>query len=440
MASIEFVGGLSMIKRNIWHKRVLLAAAVPLAMACADLTELQQVREDRALELSSYLAEIASQQGATLQVSSVGKTTLSITQQGHPLRGVIFEVDAAALPPIAEGEKLFLELLPKSEIIVPVDGTTPAVVGTLADLPDQTVVGTVVNVALYKFPGRVQQEFVGGGNLTLPIEPCVPALLESFLGAATLAGTRAVLENVDVKFRNRHVVAKNVVSGTYAPVLGGGKVCGGLLTAQPPIAGGLQFTVDEDTVLNANLSVVTPRPDDIVYSMVTGTTYGTVTVNTNGAFTYVPDANFYGIDTFEFRGFDGYELSNTGVVVIFVINVNDAPVAYDLLVSTTTAAATTTTGAPGAVTATDIDHSVLHLHYRPINLGPDSSTSFGSVVMGQTNSLGQGPFTYRLNVTDVAAACVAGFDSFEFVASDLIDDSAPALVTIAFTDCPPPPP
>lgn len=420
-----------MTKPQRWRNIALAALLAQVATAgCADLTERQQIREDQKIELESYLQEIQNQNGAYAKISLAGKTTLSVNQAGHPLRGVIFELEASALPEIATGETLVLELLPKSDLVLPPSDAAPAVVGAVEGLPEQTVVGPVVNVAIYKFPGATEVALVSGGRLTLPIEPCVPALLESFLGAATLLGEPNLLTDTVTKFRNRQVVANGVLSGTYAPVLGGNKVCGGLGSSQPPIAGGLQFSLNEDTILEAQLSVVDDTPEAIEYSLVTGTTYGSVTLNTDGTFTYIPNANFYGQDSFQFQAFDGFEFSpNNGVAVLFVANVNDAPVAYDVTITDATVAAGT---AAGTVTGTDIDHSILTLQYRV-----DDQPTFGTVLMQQNNQTGTANFTYAIDDEVNLCGIGGGVDTFTFIVSDLLSDSEPKTVTILFTDCGP---
>lgn len=412
--------------KSFWLSFALIT---PLAGACADLTELQQIREDQAAELATYLNSIKAAKGATLIISKSdqGKWILDINEANHPLRGVSFEVTGTSLPDFDEslGESLVLALTPNTEKEA---GLTSQAVGRLNDLTDQTVVGPIVNVELMKFPGQTAVEFVNGGLLTLPIEACVPALLEEFLGAANLTENEALVAGALVKFRNRQVVAPGAVVGTYAPVLGGGKVCGGLGTSQPPIAGGLQFSMKEDEVLAKQLSVVDDNPDTLVYELVTGTSHGTVTLEADGSFIYVPEADFYGQDSFKFTAFDGYELSNTGEAIIFVSNVNDAPIAYPANISANvTIDIDVNNTAPGTVTATDIDSPQSALHFRV-----EEDALYGVVLMPGS---GDGDFTYYFDNT--AAACAAGQDVFVYIADDLFADSQTAVVTIDVNGCVP---
>ena len=66
---------------------------------------------------------------------------------------------------------------------------------------------------------------------------------------------------------------------------------------------------------------------------VEGPTHGTLTLNANGSFTYTPTANYYGPDSFTYRAFDGTVYTNTATVTLTVNPVNDAPVAWNDLVT-----------------------------------------------------------------------------------------------------------
>ena len=214
------------------------------------------------------------------------------------------------------------------------------------------------------------------------------------------------------------MIATGVGKGKFAPVLGGGKVCGGLVSSQPPIAGGLQYSVNEDAVLTDELSVVDDNQDSIEFELVTSTTSGSLTLETDGSFIYVPNADFIGKDEFKFTAYDGFERSNTGTATIFVANVNDAPVAYAANIN-----ASNNTKASGAVTATDIDDTISTLDFRIVT----GSVPVSDVALMQ----GDGTFDYTPN-----GFCVGGSTrTFSVIASDLKDDSAAIVVTVTATDC-----
>lgn len=91
------------------------------------------------------------------------------------------------------------------------------------------------------------------------------------------------------------------------------------------------YTINEDEVLNADVSVNDVNVDnlDLTFSVVTGVTNGTLVLNTDGTFTYTPDLNWSGTDTFVYEACDNFGNCDQATVTITVVPVNDAPVAVD---------------------------------------------------------------------------------------------------------------
>jgi hypothetical protein len=116
------------------------------------------------------------------------------------------------------------------------------------------------------------------------------------------------------------------------------------------ITTGDSFTVLED----ASLVVATPGvlSNDLSFSTLTTTldispTNGTLSFNVDGSFLYTPTSNFSGVDWFTYVASDG-TLTDTAVVTITIVAVNDVPIAIEDIY-TTTAGTTLTVLAPGVL-------------------------------------------------------------------------------------------
>jgi len=125
-----------------------------------------------------------------------------------------------------------------------------------------------------------------------------------------------------------------------------------------------------------------------------------------GTFEYRPDANFNGTDTFVYRAVDANGGSSPNVVVsLNVAPVNDAPVA---VAATLDIKANVNTGI--RLTGTDVDGNSLGFR---ITQPPGHGTVTGAA-----------PVSYRPNLDFV------GTDSFMFVATDGIAESAPVAISL----------
>jgi len=96
-----------------------------------------------------------------------------------------------------------------------------------------------------------------------------------------------------------------------------------------PVAQAQSRTINEDVVLNGQVTATDADGNPLTYSVVTNPAHGQVTLNSNGGYVYTPAANYNGTDTFQFRAFDGKAYSNTATVTISMQAVNDAPVAVN---------------------------------------------------------------------------------------------------------------
>ena len=60
-------------------------------------------------------------------------------------------------------------------------------------------------------------------------------------------------------------------------------------------------------------------------------TNGDITFNDNGTFIYTPDPEFFGYDSLTYIASDGALLSDTTYVLITIIEVDDVPIAFQIL-------------------------------------------------------------------------------------------------------------
>ena len=94
-----------------------------------------------------------------------------------------------------------------------------------------------------------------------------------------------------------------------------------------PVATSTSFTIDEDMVLNAQLTGTDMENAPLTYTLLTPTKLGDVSVASNGSFVYTPYTNSIADDGFVYRVFDGQDYSASQRVSISFIPHNDAPVA-----------------------------------------------------------------------------------------------------------------
>ena len=79
---------------------------------------------------------------------------------------------------------------------------------------------------------------------------------------------------------------------------------------------GLLSNDEDDNYPNALEAVIIDEPSN-----------GILELNPDGSFEYIPNPDFYGLDMFSYSAFDGLVYSATAIAEIFVLSINDTPVA-----------------------------------------------------------------------------------------------------------------
>jgi VCBS repeat-containing protein len=180
-----------------------------------------------------------------------------------------------------------------------------------------------------------------------------------------------------------------------------------------PVAVGDEYTIAEDTSLNAVTSILKNdydvENDQLTAKLVTGPAHGNMTLNTDGTFTYAPNENFTGKDVFTYKVSDGKIDSIAETVTIHVTPVNDSPIAVAGNLTVTEDVVKT-----GTLVGSDIDGDVLT--YSVVENGKK-----GTVTITDANA---GTFSYQphLNAT--------GTDSFSFKINDGTVDSQTVTISV----------
>ncbi|MRH98900.1 tandem-95 repeat protein, partial [Kriegella sp. EG-1] len=164
------------------------------------------------------------------------------------------------------------------------------------------------------------------------------------------------------------------------------------------------FSVDEDTVLNEDVSTNDTHTTATTYALNTDAGNGTVVMAGDGTFSYTPDADFNGTDSFTYDVTDINGLTETATVTITVNPIADA-VGDAFSVDEDT------------VLNEDVSTNDTHTTATTYALNTDASN--GTVVMA-----GDGTFSYTPD------ADFNGTDSFTYVVTDINTASETATVTI----------
>lgn len=205
------------------------------------------------------------------------------------------------------------------------------------------------------------------------------------------------------------------------------RVTDGLATSAPvvvsinvsnaePVANSNFYTVVHDRVRSVSVgSGVLANDfdldgDTLTAVLVTGPSHGTLQLQANGSFAYTPASNYIGVDTFTYKAFDGSADSAPETVTLNVTNnrpwivKRSFAVAHDQSISI---------AAPGLLAFSgDRESDVL-------SIVAGASPNHGSLVLNA-----DGSFLYTPD------AGFVGTDSFGYKASDGLQDSAEATVTI----------
>jgi VCBS repeat-containing protein len=153
--------------------------------------------------------------------------------------------------------------------------------------------------------------------------------------------------------------------------------------------------------------------DTLNVALVDGPDHGQLSLNPDGTFTYTAEAEFLGTDSFTYRANDGTSDSNVATVTINVRDVNSVPSVQndDYAVDED---GTLTIDALAGVLANDMD-----VEMTPLTAAVASAPANGTLALAE-----DGSFVYTPN------ANFFGTDTFTYRASDGVNNSPPALVTI----------
>lgn len=186
-----------------------------------------------------------------------------------------------------------------------------------------------------------------------------------------------------------------------------------------PTAAADSYATNEDTPLTVNVAQgVLVNDDDVDGDSLTAVvvdqpSHGTLVLAADGSFTYTPNANFFGSDSFTYRASDGAVSTDPVTVTLLVNELGDPPTANPNSYTVDEDAVLTVNAANG-VLSNDTD--------------PDSETLTAAVVAlpshGTLSLAADGSFVYT------PTANYFGPDSFTYTASDGVNTSAAATVTI----------
>ncbi|MCS6794942.1 MAG: Ig-like domain-containing protein, partial [Raineya sp.] len=198
-----------------------------------------------------------------------------------------------------------------------------------------------------------------------------------------------------------------------------------------PIAQNDNFTINEDNILNGNLSLNDDDGDPeitqtLTYTLQNGgtaTANGTLILNANGTFTYTPNLNFNGVVSFVYQVCDNGSpvLCATATATITINPINDAPIAQN---DSFTIPANTLLNGNVSLNDTDVDNTPAELTFSLVN-----ASSAGA--NGTLNFNANGTFTYQPNPS------FTGVVTFIYQICDPSLACSQAIVTISVQSQPP---
>jgi len=185
------------------------------------------------------------------------------------------------------------------------------------------------------------------------------------------------------------------------------------MTNSPPVAKPEYISLQEDNPVSITLMASDIDEDRLTYHIVTGPSHGKLG-GSGSEITYTPESNYSGPDNFTFMVNDGTADSNTVTISLAVEAFNDPPKANHQSVMTRLDRSALITLTGGDVDSDKLQYSIT------------TQPEHGSLVFGSDfDASGELTYTPDTNYT--------GTDSFSFVLSDGIVDSAPATVSINLT-------
>jgi hypothetical protein len=93
-----------------------------------------------------------------------------------------------------------------------------------------------------------------------------------------------------------------------------------------PVASNSTVTVEEDDIIDFDLTAEDPNDDALTVTVIAGPSNGALNISGLSA-TDTPDENYFGSDEFTFTVTDGQWTSDSATVSITVLGVNDVPTA-----------------------------------------------------------------------------------------------------------------
>lgn len=303
-----------------------------------------------------------------------------------------------------------------------VSNSTPATVtitvtnGTPVAMPDTVYAepgGTTTNLA----PGVLDNDTDPDGDALIAILVAPPGF-----GVLSLSTNGGFVYTPNPGFTGTDTFTYEASDGlaTSAPVM-----VSIIVSNRPPVGVPDSYTTIENELLTVMPPGVLENDSDpfglpMTASLLTQTKRGTVTLSANGAFVYTPNAGVTGVDTFTYQVSDGNATSGPVLVTIHTVASDPAPFAVPDFY-TTRPGETLEPADDTGVLENDVDVSGCHLTAMLV-----SPTSRGTLTFNP-----DGSFIYQ------PTGIWVGTDSFTYLASNGLSNSAPATVTITVTDAPP---
>jgi len=160
-----------------------------------------------------------------------------------------------------------------------------------------------------------------------------------------------------------------------------------------PVLSSTTYTVNEDQLLQGQLTAVDIEGDNLIFSVVSTASNGALELSEDGIFSYSPAANFSGEDSFTARASDGSLFSEDVNFTIQVAAINDSP-----FLDSATYTGTEDQLLKGQLTAVDIESDnlifsvVSTTHNGSLELSQDGVFTYNPV----GNYFGEDSFTARV--------------------------------------------
>lgn len=191
---------------------------------------------------------------------------------------------------------------------------------------------------------------------------------------------------------------------------------------QPPTANADAAATDQDVAVAINVigNDTDPEGQPLSVDSFDAVSTGGQTVSCAGtSCTYTPSAGFTGTDTFTYTASDGVNPSNPATVTVTVTAPNLAPTAVD--------DPTETTGLNTQLTGIDVLANDTDPEGDPLSIATFDAASAQGGTVGCATGVAGGTCTYT------PATDFIGIDTFTYTATDGVNTSGPATVTVEVT-------